>query len=197
MSLAARVRDEVMGAQTQLVFVPAARSPHKPAGAIATDAQRLKMLELATGGVSGCSIWTDEIDRGGTSYWVDTLMRARGQLGESVLLRFLIGSDQAVAFHLWQAFEEVLRLAEPIVMLREPIKTAQALIVQMRTTGAWNEAGLQKWFSRVWAGGSIDASSTNVRENAMHGGRLDDLDPRVRAFIESSGLYASGKTDSC
>jgi len=189
LSLAVRVRDEVMGAQTQLVFVPAARSPHKSGGAIATDEQRLKMLGLAIGDVPRCSIWTDEIDRGGTSYWVDTLVRARSQLGESASLRFLIGADQAIAFHRWRANDKVLGLAEPIVMLRDPIKTVQALIVQMHATGAWDKEGLKRWSTWVWDGGCVDASSAEVRERAKHGARLDDLDPLVRSFIETTGLY--------
>lgn len=191
-SLAARARDEVMGALTQLVFVPAAQSPHKPGGAIATDEQRLEMLELAIRDVPDCSIWTDEIDRGGTSYWVETLERARSQLGESASLRFLIGADQAIVFHRWHAFDEVLRCAEPIVMLRDPINSAQALISHLLETGAWDEEGLKRWSAWVWAGSTVDASSTDVRDRAMSGACLDDLNPLVRSFIETSGLYARG-----
>lgn len=127
-SLAALARDEVMGKGTELVFVPAACSPHKPGGAIASDSHRLAMLELATSDVPNCSIWTDELDRGGASYWVETLERARAQLNTSVLMRFLIGADQAIAFHRWRAFADILSLAEPIVMLREPMLSAPDLV---------------------------------------------------------------------
>jgi nicotinate-nucleotide adenylyltransferase len=190
--LAGRVRDEMMGG-AQLVFVPAAQSPHKPGGAVASDVQRLAMLELAIRDVPNCSIWTDEIDRGGPSYWVQTLARARDELGDGVAFRFLIGADQAVAFHRWRAFREVLACAEPIVMLREPMGSVAALQDALREAGVWSTEEMARWRSWVWTGGLVDVSSTQVRDRfhrgGSGGGRLDDLDPQVRAYVEQEGLY--------
>ncbi len=199
--LAAGARDGVMGRSARLVFVPAAQSPHKPGGAVASDGQRLAMLDLATRDVPNCSIWTDEIDRGGPSYWIQTLERARGLLGAGVDLRFLIGADQAVAFHRWHRYREILGCAEPIVMLREPTGSVPVLEEALREAGVWTEKEVARWLSWIWTGGLVDVSSTRVREQTRDTearetegdeggeGRLDDLDPLVRAYIEREGLY--------
>jgi nicotinic acid mononucleotide adenylyltransferase len=63
-----------------LVFVPAARNPHKPTNPAATNAQRVEMLRLATADADRVAIWTDEIDRAhetAPSFWADTIERAR------------------------------------------------------------------------------------------------------------------------
>lgn len=63
-----RVREELerrMGClgKGELIYVPAARSPHKTTGPVASDADRVAMLRLALEGESRASVWTDEMDR--------------------------------------------------------------------------------------------------------------------------------------
>ena len=63
-----RVREELerrMGCEGkgELIYMPAARSPHKSTGPVASDADRIAMLRLALEGESRASVWTDEIDR--------------------------------------------------------------------------------------------------------------------------------------
>jgi nicotinate-nucleotide adenylyltransferase len=55
-----RVRDELFGRGAWLVYVPAAKSPHKLDGPVASDEERVEMLRLATARVARCAIWTDE-----------------------------------------------------------------------------------------------------------------------------------------
>ena len=40
------------------------------------------------------AIWTDEIERPGPSYWIDSLRRAIAVAPPGAQLRFLIGSDR-------------------------------------------------------------------------------------------------------
>ncbi len=66
--LPVRVRDELekrmecVGAGW-LVYVPAARSPHKERGPAASDADRVEMLKRSLEGVERVGVWTEEIDR--------------------------------------------------------------------------------------------------------------------------------------
>ncbi len=76
------------GQSPAILFIPAARSPHKSATPSASDPQRIAMLRLAINAdrrLSFADVWTDELDRaaatpGTPSYTVDTLRRARAAL---------------------------------------------------------------------------------------------------------------------
>jgi nicotinate-nucleotide adenylyltransferase len=66
--LPVRVRDELERrmecvGKGWLVYVPAARSPHKEKGPAASDADRVEMLRRSLAGVERVGVWTEEIDR--------------------------------------------------------------------------------------------------------------------------------------
>ncbi len=186
------IRDRLLGPRAWLVYVPAARSPHKPGGPVAGDRDRLRMLRLATAGVDRCAVWMEEINRGGPSFWVDTLRRAVRAAPIGVPIRFLIGSDQAVAFHRWRRFRQILDLAEPIVMLRPPHRSAAAVIRAMKRTGVWTAAELEQWGMWIDDASVMDASSTRVRRSIAGKGCASLMACNVLAYINARGLYNNG-----
>lgn len=198
--LAARARDEVLGKDAWLVFVPAARSPHKEAGPSAPDADRVAMLRLATREVSNSAVWTDEIDRsatlaeGAASYTVDTVRRARSLLGVGCDLRLLIGSDQAVAFHRWREPRAILGVCSVMVLLREPCATAERLVAEVRAPGYWSPDEVGAWRDRIVRLSVMAGASTEARE--MLRGRKECsvggnalLHPEVESYARQHGLY--------
>ena len=60
-----------------------------------------------------------ELQRGGPSYFVDTLRSFRAE-DESTPLRFLIGADQALQFRRWHNWEQILDLAHPVIAAAAP-----------------------------------------------------------------------------
>lgn len=190
LTLAARARDALFGDDGVLVFVPAGRNPHKSTGPVASGEDRTAMLGLATAGDDRAVIWTDEIERaeaGSPSYWVDTLARAASLLPESTPLRFLIGADQAEAFDRWRAHETILKLAEPAVLLREPMGTREALRRGLQSSGEDPAA----WMGRIVFDEVVPAVATDIRERLASGLPVcDDVDDRVAAYIASNKLYA-------
>lgn len=190
-----------------LVFVPAARSPHKKDNPIAPGDDRVAMLRAATQGFSGVLIWTDELDRAARdsaragrpappSYWVQTLRRARRALGGSRDLRFLIGDDQAASFHKWHDARGILRLAEPVVLLR--VGDEAALRVSLEASGFWTPDEVSAWLGRVVPGERIDLSATEVRRLLRTGENerrlAEALHPDVLAYIREHGLYTGTPT---
>ncbi|MEM7623912.1 MAG: nicotinate-nicotinamide nucleotide adenylyltransferase [Planctomycetota bacterium] len=169
-----------------LVYVPAGRNPHKPTGPIATGADRVDMLRLATRGVPRVAIWTVEIDRadaGEATYWIDTLREARDT--HAGPMRFLIGADQAVSFHLWRNFREILGITEPVVMPRDAVTDGDAFRDSMQKSGAWNDAELHAWDARLVRLPVVRAASSSFRST----GSSADIPPAVAAFIQRRGLY--------
>ncbi|MEL7483218.1 MAG: nicotinate-nicotinamide nucleotide adenylyltransferase [Planctomycetota bacterium] len=178
-----------------LVFVPAGRSPHKAVGPVASDADRVAMLDYLLKGVEHAAVWTDEVDRadaGEPSYWVNTLERARSLVG-GAWLGFVIGADQAVAFDRWREARRILELAEPVVLLREPWGSPEVLLDAMRD--AWSDGELERWASWCVDVGTIDVSATEIRallRDDRENARLESvLSPGVLGFIRERGLYAA------
>lgn len=190
-NLAIAARDVVLGKGAWLVFVPAARSPHKPDGPIASNEHRLAMLGLALAGHSNVAIWTDELERtdDGPSYWIDTVRRAHDLTAPETELRFLIGADQAIAFHRWHEHDAILQLAEPMVMLREPAGTPDALVAQLRSLDVWSDDEIDAWRRSIVPQEALEMSSTDVRSRLRRGERIDAVDDRVRSYIQEQRLY--------
>ena len=68
----------------RLLFVPARRSPLKERAPVASDADRLAMLEAAIGGEPRFGVSRVELERDGPSYTVETLERLRDQGGAMI-----------------------------------------------------------------------------------------------------------------
>jgi nicotinic acid mononucleotide adenylyltransferase len=168
-----------------LVYIPAAASPLKDASPRAADQDRLDMLKAALRRDARRVIWTDELDRAAwhrargetppPSYTIDTVRRLRRALGAQgrtdVALRLLIGADQATQFHRWKDARRLLRLCPPIVMLRAPCETREALLEALRAAG-WTRAELERWSEAVAPIPARLATSTDVRA-ALHGAPPD------------------------
>lgn len=188
------------GGRAWTVYVPAARSPHKVEGPVASDADRLAMLGLATRGVACTAVWTDEIDRavaGQPSYSVDTLRRAREWLDghgcAGVPMRLLIGADQALAFHKWQSPRDILRLATPAVMLRGDHAGERTLINKLGNLDYYTPAEMNMWRAAIVPMGKIDISASQVREALRFGSDaslLNFVPKAVVEYIRKHNLYA-------
>jgi len=191
--LVPRVRDQALP-EAWLVYVPAARSPHKQDAPLAPDVHRVAMLHGALAGVPRAVVWTDELKRSGASYTIDTLERLRAACPRTSL-RLLIGADQAAAFHRWRRAHEILQLAPPLVMPRTPLGDRASLMRALREAGAWSNAELRVWDACIAPCGVMDASATELRQ--LLGRTPRDraalerlLDQGVLAYIEAHGLYA-------
>ncbi|GIK17874.1 MAG: glutamine--tRNA ligase/YqeY domain fusion protein [Leptolyngbya sp. PLA2] len=201
---AVAARDAMMPPGSWLVFVPAARSPHKSEAPATSAADRAAMLRLAIAPLARSAVWTDEIDRAERgsaepSWWVETLRRARRVLPPGTPLRFLIGSDQAAAFHRWRAFRAILALAEPVVVLREPIADAATLDAALEASGEWTAAERRAWQSRIAPAPIIPVSATAIRaalnritppSGEASRPLASVLDGAVLEYARSHGLYA-------
>lgn len=159
----------------KVIFIPAAHSPLKAHGPLAGDADRLKMLELATAGEADFIVDDSELRRGGMSYTVDTVRGFKKREPEAELF-WIIGGDQLAQLDRWQAIDDLVRLVTFLVLARPGYKLSAPAVSGL----AWTqiEAPL------------MQESSTLVRERLSLGKSLDGLLPRtVEAFIRKKGLY--------
>jgi nicotinate-nucleotide adenylyltransferase len=98
-------------------FIPAARSPFKPDAAPAPDGIRVRMLRLALAGNPKTRVDTLELDRGGTSYSVDTVNSfARRHPGARLF--WLIGADHVPTLNKWRSAGDLAQKVEFLIIPR-------------------------------------------------------------------------------
>ena len=158
----------------RLLFVPAAQPPHKLDRVVSDVPHRLAMVRLALAGDSRFAVETLELERGGTSYTVDTL-RELGRRYPEARLVLLIGADQYAEFATWRDPAEIRRLAELAVLHR----------------GGADAPGSR---ARPEPGGvavtRIDVSATAIRARAAAGASIRYfVIPAVADYIAEHGLY--------
>jgi nicotinate-nucleotide adenylyltransferase len=169
----------------EVVFVPAATSPLKPHGPVATNDQRLMMLRLAISGQTSMSIDTREIDRGGTSYTIDTIKELQRERPADQLF-LLMGTDAFNSLDRWKEPVELLSLVTPIVLRRggegEPDWELCQRLVGRDRTDQIRGAALQLPV--------IELSSGELRDRISKGKSIRFRVPRpVEAYIEAERLY--------
>src|SRR5690606_16897744 len=102
----------------EVVFVPAGHAYHKAASTVSDAEDRYAMTLLATAAVPRFSVSRVDIERGGSTYTVDTLRDLRRQHGPDTELFFIIGADTVETVLTWKAVDEVFTLATFVAVNR-------------------------------------------------------------------------------
>ena len=169
------------GAVDRVLFLPSGNPPHKRAG-LEDKAHRLAMARLAVAGEKGMDVCTEEIDRQGVIYTVDTLTILREKMPDC-RFHYLIGADTLCVLHTWRRAEDVIRLCAFLVVMR-PGEDEEKV---MEAARRWRAMGADISFLPARM---MDISSTEIRTRLENGCSLDGLVPRqVEAYIRENGLY--------
>ena len=158
-----------------VIFIPTAQSPLKKNAAIASDADRVEMLRLATAEESRFEVDTCELERGGTSYTFDTV-KAYQTAHERCRLHCIIGADQFELLSQWRRIEEIASLVTFIAFRRPGHSIVQSVVKGLRFV--------------IIDAPLMQHSSTEVRALIAEGCSVADLlPPAVGAFICARELY--------
>jgi len=169
----------------RVIFLPAAQPPHKMAQPLAPASVRLEMLRLATADDSRFEVSSDEIDRGGVSYTVDTLRRFRDRYPDAALY-FLIGGDTLLELHTWREIGAVLELAEIVTVGRPGISLDSINAKTLKLPDPWPA----RLAANIVAGHRMEISSTDIRNRCVRGWSIRYLVPAaVERYIVSHRIY--------
>jgi nicotinate-nucleotide adenylyltransferase len=185
----------------RVVFVPSAEPPHKAGGAydpLAPARHRLAWARLAVEDNPLFEVDPLEVERGGTSYSVDTLR----SLGERIAPQrpvFLIGCDAFALLGTWKDPQTLLTLAHFAVTTRPPVSSGRlgdwlpacvrddVVIEPDGRSGRHRRAGT--WL-RVVEISALDVSSSDIRSRLRDGRSVRYLLPEaVRKAVLESGAY--------
>lgn len=189
----------------RVLLVPAATPPHKRHGPIASEQDRVAMLRMASADRPGLEVCLLEIERGGTSYTLDTLLelRARG-----LVPLFVVGADAMSEFVTWHRHDRLLREFDLVVVDRpgtslDEVRHEAGAEVSGRIVAVpcVAGAGLRTGPPPAGSGGRvfhvpiprIAVSSSAVRAVARSGGSLGGLVPsEVARYIQEHQIYRQG-----
>jgi nicotinate-nucleotide adenylyltransferase len=183
----------------RVLFIPSYLPPHKKSGAIASAADRLRMVELACRWRKGFEASPVEVEAGEKSYSILTLRKIRA-LSPDARLFFILGVDAFLDIGTWREYQRVLQECFFIVMGRPGFELDRARDVldgKLRdsigplVTGE-GAAGPLPPRTRIFLLPirALDISSTAIRERARRGETLDELVPgAVDAYIREHKLY--------
>lgn len=169
----------------EVLFVPTATSPLKPHGPVASDQQRVSMLRLALSGHPQMRVDTHEIDRGGTSYTIDTVRSLQKERpGDEFFL--LVGTDAFNSLDHWKEPQPLLALITPVVLRRGGDVEVDWAMVQ-RLAGPARAAEIR---AAALCLPLIEVSSGELRARVREGCSIRYRVPRpVEAFIEAEKMY--------
>ena len=102
----------------RIIFVPAARPPHKEEGRVASALHRYEMVSLATVFTPSFTVSPIELKRPGKSYSIETVREFTHIYGPETRLYFITGVDAFLEMGTWKEARELLRLARVIVTAR-------------------------------------------------------------------------------
>lgn len=157
----------------KLLFIPAARQPHKADKPISSPEARLEMLRLAIGDDERFEVSDIEINREALSYTYLSLKNLK-ELYPECELYFIMGGDNIADIETWKNPEEIFNIA----------RVAAALRPEYELSGQFKD-GIQ-----IIRMPQIDVSSTMIRELVGEGRSIKYLVPGpVETYIRHNRLY--------
>lgn len=166
----------------RVVLVPVAVPPHKEVADDPGVEARIAMCRLAVGDDARFAVSTIEVDRGGSSYTVDTL-RGIHATAPGDDLTFIVGGDMAQSLPTWREPAEVLRLARLAIAEREGARRVDILERLESIPGALERVA---FFDLP----RVDVSSSLIRRRVAAGRPIRYLVPdAVAQYIGERGLY--------
>jgi nicotinate-nucleotide adenylyltransferase len=173
---------------SRILFVPAARPPHRPAATIAPAADRVAMVGLAIKGHPDFELSRIELRRPGPSYTSDTvaeLAAAERAAGRVPDLTFILSAETLRDLPTWRHPERLLDACRVAVVPRGGYPAPDP---------AWLSAAFPGREGRfdVLAGPGLTVSSTEIRARVAAGRSIRGLvPPAVARYIGDHGLYGS------
>jgi nicotinate-nucleotide adenylyltransferase len=171
----------------RVIFVPAARSPHKSGEARATPDQRLRMVEAAIAGCPAFEASDVELRRGGISYTIDTVEHlVRDRPGDDLV--FLAGADILSDLPDWHRIDDLLRLLHFAVAGRPGSEENVLASLEARL----GRAAVRDLAENRVETPLLEISSSDIRERVREGWSIRHLVPEaVERIIREERLYRS------
>ncbi|MBR1646765.1 MAG: nicotinate-nucleotide adenylyltransferase [Selenomonadaceae bacterium] len=167
----------------EILFIPAARPPHKLARHVTDEIHRLAMTTLATRSNKFFTVSDMEIKRTGLSYTLDTMDELHKKFGATTELFFIIGADSLSDLSKWHEAKKLVERSHFIATTRPGVD------VDFSATEKFFGTAASEHIHRVTTP-AIEISSTQIRQRVKSGRSIKYLVPEaVEEYILREGLY--------
>lgn len=167
----------------EILFIPAARPPHKLGRNVTDERHRLTMTLLATRSNKFFRVSDMELKRTGLSYTLDTMNELHKTFGSSTELFFIIGADSLADLSKWHAARELVAKCHFIATTRQGVDLDFSAVENFFGSAA------SEHIHRVTTPG-LEISSTDIRERVRLGRSIKYLVPEaVEEYIFNERLY--------
>jgi nicotinate-nucleotide adenylyltransferase len=172
----------------RILYIPAYRQPFKAAGGSASGYHRFAMAVLATGEHDDLFVSPMELERGETSYSVDTLEVLRREYPDATL-DWIIGDDNVADLGKWKNIDRIFELANFVVLSRTVAAAASEEDEGLATCAMPLDRA--RHGNIVYAANdTVPISATEIRQRLREGEPIDGLvDPLVSRYIHHYRLY--------
>ena len=167
----------------EILFIPAARPPHKLGRRVTDERHRLEMVHLATRSNKFFKVSDMELKRTGLSYTLDTMNELHRTFGAATVLFFIIGADSLADLSKWHAARELVEKCHFIATTR------QGVDIDFSAVEEFFGAAAREHIHRVTTPG-LEISSTDLRERIRLRRSIKYLVPEaVEEYILREELY--------
>lgn len=173
----------------RVLFVPASIPPHKQDQQLAPCSERIEMLRLATSGHERFAVCSDECDRSGVSYTLDTVTSLRKQFSEADLF-LILGPDALASLPTWREPGRLASLVTILALERQGLDNLETVLQQpaLRQLLPAGRAE-QIWHERIRVP-AIAIRASQIRDAVAAGRSIRFRTPRaVEQYIAQRGLY--------
>ncbi|MVW80491.1 nicotinate (nicotinamide) nucleotide adenylyltransferase [Bordetella sp. 02P26C-1] len=163
----------------QVQFIPAA-NPWQRAPLAASPEHRLRMIEIAIDGDPDLDVDAIEIERGGATYTVDTIL-ALPPIAHYV---WILGADQLANFCTWHRWQDIVQCVDLAVAVRPGSPLAPPAELQ-----DWLAAHPERQLATL-PFTPMDVSASDIRARLARGAPTEGLlPPKVANYIATHDLY--------
>ena len=173
---------------SEVIFIPAG-DPWLKASSNITDAMvRLNMLQMALEGNPSFSIDTQEIDRPGPSFTVDTIVNLSSRLEADSEIYFIIGLDALADLAKWKQPRRLAEICYFATMKRPGYTALDLKALDVDIPGVSERI-------HILDNIQVDISSSNIRQRIYSGLSIRYLVPAgTKEYIESMNLYRDAES---
>jgi nicotinate-nucleotide adenylyltransferase len=158
----------------KIIFIPAYISPHKQHAKASGAQHRLNMLKLAIEKIPFFECSDFEIKQHTISYTIDTLREFKKYYDK---IDLIIGYDNIFQFHTWKEPDEILKLANVVVLKRKSSHPINYVDKYVESANFVETRG-------------IEISATDIRNRVHAGLPIYYLVPeKVLEYINKNNLY--------
>ena len=179
----------------RLLFIPAARPPHKNTKSVTPFVTRLEMIHLAVNEHPLFEVSDIENLRPEKSYSIETVRIFRQKFGPATELYFIVGLDAMLDIETWLDYHEIFNLCHFVVLDRpgyDPEDLTDILKKKLHCSCQTKEIFIHPGGKKIFLPPitRLDVSSTQIRRLAGQGLSLRFLLPEdVRRYILENKLY--------